>query len=103
MGSTQITWGNRACAGFAHKQMVRSYCSLLQFEVDGVSSGLGYQELFYDLYFLSYSRLNTREGCQIQKKVIFWLFCNICTVLFFIFIYLVTCKIKRSYIWFKRI
>ena len=72
-------------AGFARKWMVRFYCSLLHFEVDGVSSGLSYQELFYDLYFLSYSRLKMREGCQIPKKVIFWLFCSICTVLFLYF------------------
>merc|ERR1712074_353642 len=98
-----VSNGVRVRAGFARKQMVRFYCSLLQFEVDGVSSGLSYQELFYDLYFLSYLRLKMREGCQIPKNAIFWLFCSICTVLFFIFFSLVTCKIKRSFIWFKRI
>merc|ERR1712030_57598 len=85
----------------ARRRMVRIYSSLLHFEVDGVSSGLSYQELFYDLYFLSYSHLKMREGCQIQKKVNFWLFGNICTVLFYIFF--LTYKIKRSFIWFKRI
>ena len=76
---------NGARAGFARKRIVRFYCSLLQFEVDGVSSGMSYHELFYDLYFLSYSRLKLREGCQIPKKAIFRLFCSICTVLFLYF------------------
>jgi len=80
-----VTGRARARAGFARKRIVRFYCSLLQFEVDGVSSGMSYHELFYDLYFLSYSRLKLREGCQIPKKAIFRLFCSICTVLFLYF------------------
>merc|ERR1712030_140916 len=72
----------------------------LNFEVDGISSRLSYQELFYVLYFLSYSRLKMKEGCQIQKKSPFG-YLTTSVQYFFIFFSLVTCKIKRSVIWFK--